>query len=102
MPFGEAPLDDMKFQGARDNARDIAAKWANPTTKKQVDIQLSKRGLNPDSIFATSFAMHVGSLEAAERILCALELRRNRTLKEIEDRRQSRNLEAFEANNWVK
>ncbi len=88
-PVGQAPADDMKCNFAWDKARDYADKWAKAKTRNQAEAHLNKQGLNTDSIYAVSFSMQVEKFEAIERMSAALEIRRNTTLHEIEDRQQA-------------
>jgi len=69
-------------------ARELADKWFDTKTKKEVETALKKYGLDADSIVAVSFSKRSAVLETAERLSAAAEIRRNNTLREIEDRRQ--------------
>jgi hypothetical protein len=87
-PVGKAAGHDVTFYGACDEARKRADEWCDPKSRKQVETRLNKCGLDSDAITAMSFSMQVTALEAVERMLAALEFRRNSTLNEIENRRQ--------------
>jgi hypothetical protein len=53
-----------------------------------VESILSDRGFGADSLTAVSFSTQVATFEAGERMLAAMEIRRNNALHEIEDRRR--------------
>jgi hypothetical protein len=87
-PVGEAAPQDMIIRNAWDQARERADKCFDSKSEKEIESRLTKQGLNADSVSAVSFSRQVGVFEAVERMLAALEFRRNNALREIEQRRE--------------
>lgn len=94
-PLGEATSDDVKFRAACEEAQELGEKWVNLATRKQAEVRLGKRGVDRAAIDATSWGLQINTLESAERLLTILEVRRNRALQQLEDRRQTRAMLGF-------
>ena len=87
-PVGKATAQDLEYLAACDEARRLSAQYFEKENKSEVEKRLRKYGLNAGSIAAVSYARQVVTLEIIEEKLAALEIRRSRTLRELELRRE--------------
>jgi hypothetical protein len=81
--FNAHESSDYLFEDPIDGPDD----WIDPKKRPSVDARLEKVGLDAESIAAVSFSIHAVTLEAAEKMLIAKEIRLSKTLADMESRR---------------
>jgi hypothetical protein len=66
------------------NARTEAHLWASDAeTRKSIDLKLTEKGHNPDSVLARAYVRGAREIDAIDKRIALHELRRNAILKEI-------------------
>jgi hypothetical protein len=66
----------------------LADDWLDPKKRRSVENRLKESGIDSKALYAIAFSLRIDSLESAERMLAAKEIRLNNIMRGLEERRQ--------------